>query len=842
MTKKMELREYVRKHFPMQCGVYLMKDAGGRIRYVGKATALRTRVLSYFRGEEAKVVALMNAVVQIEYVITNTTFEALLLECNLIKQWHPKYNIDLKDGKSYPVVRVTNEKYPRIFRTRTMVKDGSVYFGPYINTTNLHSLLEEILRLYPLRKCRGAVRERARPCLHYHIGRCAAPCANKISHRDYMERVQKISAILEGKTADITTYLHNNIKKAIEQQRFEKAGSFRDALLAIKMLKEEQHIIDFDTHSVDYFGYTKRGQDAVITIFKTREGKVIATENYHLQNVIALDEQVAQVIIQYYERAHYIPQRLVVSHPQLAQELNEYFGHYVREGAGGAGGGAVGAGSGTDSVGGAGGAVSGTGDSTGADGTDSAGSGTGSAAVGGTDGAGGGTAGGTDGAGDTHGSIGGARRLAGSTDGVGNSTGSAVGGTGGAGGGTAGGTDGAGDTHGSIGGARRLAGSTDGAGGSAVGSNDIANSVMPDDTGDSNAAASVTHRTPVTSSAPVSGSKKQRRESSTTPVLQVHQVENPKEKMLMGLVLKNAEAALVTASTTHAFTEALEELQKILGLAQLPEYIEGFDIAHVGGRHTVASMVAFQNGKMVKERYRRYRIRSLQGKIDDFEAMREVTARRYSRVLNENAALPQLIVVDGGLGQVHAVWGVLRALGLVRDNASSTADTPHTPADIGKAPKKPAQTQESARTQESAQTQEQEQESTYAHAPRTHGQPFLIGIAKQNEEIYLPHRSDPLILPRRSVALRLLQSIRDEAHRFATNYRAAEQKKEVQHTTLRSIPGIGPQREAALYHRYDSLADMAAAAIPEFASVLKMSVARATAAQAALRALVSSAK
>lgn len=596
-----------------------MKNQRRSIIYIGKATNLRTRVRSYFHDDQAvKTRALMNRVAHIEYIMTNSVYEALLLECNLIKQWHPKYNIELKDGKSYPILRITAERYPRVFKTHTIVKDGSQYFGPYINAGNLSKLLDEILRVYPLRKCRGPVRPRPHPCLHYHIGRCSAACAGKTSHAEYMERIRSITAILAGDTARITEHLHMRIVAAVKERQFEKAGVFRDALMAIKIIEEGQHIIDFKNESIDYFGHATHSGKAIISIFKTRKGKLIATENYRIEDVVDVDEQAAQIIIQYYEKAHQTPEQLVISTAYLNDELGRYF----------------------------------------------------------------------------------------------------------------------------------------------------------------------------------------RQEHNRT--LQVRQAETERDRGLMRLVLKNARAALLSGRgiltgtrsgdggghgeydfADRPFAAALDELQQTLELPEPPTHIEGFDIAHVGGRHTVAGMVVCRAGTMANSEYRRYRIGSLaDGQVDDFEAMREVVARRYTRLLNENRPLPQLILVDGGIGQVRAAWEILKTL------------------HIGTTP--------------------------------------IVGIAKKNEELYVPHQSQPLILPRRSPALRLLQAVRDEAHRFATTYRAAQQRKEITQTALQSIAGIGARREALLYQRYDSLADMVAVSDEELATILKMGVDRAREVKAALHRLAKS--
>ena len=202
---------------PNAPGVYFFKDRSAAIIYVGKAKDLRKRVLSYFgRRQDAKTQALIHHARDIAYIVTESEHEALLLEINLIKQWRPRFNFDLKDDKSYPLIRITAEEYPRVFKTRRVVQDGSHYFGPYVHGAQLDRYLDLVERLYPLRKCRGPIKRREHPCLYFHIGRCSSPCSGKIDHERYMRHIAAIKQLLNGETGPLKEQLHQQIKEELE--------------------------------------------------------------------------------------------------------------------------------------------------------------------------------------------------------------------------------------------------------------------------------------------------------------------------------------------------------------------------------------------------------------------------------------------------------------------------------------------------------------------------------------------------------------------------------------------------------------------------------------------------
>ena len=208
--------------------------------YVGKAKNLHNRLSSYFSGrKDIKTRMLISHAASIEYITTNNEYEAFLLENNLIKKYTPRYNIDLKDGKSYPVLRITNEKFPRIFKTRRIVQDGSTYFGPFPDAAALDTFIEAIYEIYPLRHCR-TFREKTSPCLYYHIGKCKAPCCKKIEESAYNEFIEEISQILENKGEYTSQKITQEMKKAAAALNFEKAARLRDGLKALSVLQKDR--------------------------------------------------------------------------------------------------------------------------------------------------------------------------------------------------------------------------------------------------------------------------------------------------------------------------------------------------------------------------------------------------------------------------------------------------------------------------------------------------------------------------------------------------------------------------------------------------------------------------
>ncbi len=561
-------------HFPGEPGVYLMKSVRDTILYVGKANNLRSRVRSYFaKDKDIKTTVLMRKVDRIEYIVCRSEYEALLLENNLIKEHRPRYNINLKDGKTYPVIRITNEEYPRVFRTRHIVEDGSSYFGPYANVYHIDRYLEVIEKLFPLRKCRGPIRKRDHPCLYYHIGRCAAVCAGMTGREEYGRRIEGIRKLLSGQTDGLIADLERDMQAAVAELKFEQAADIRDTIAAIRGTQEEQQVVDFDPDVRDYLGLFQRDGLVSMNIFHMRGGRLLGTELFHSDVYGEPDDFIPQFLIQYYTAARLVPDKLIIGTERaVVDAISTDLAHFFREELG--------------------------------------------------------------------------------------------------------------------------------------------------------------------------------------ETVEILPPESSRDASVTNLAAENARRDLEKRVREQSNIPGLEELQKVLGLPRLPLRIEGFDIAHVGGTHPVASAVSFLNGRPDKSNYRRFHMRTLQGGIDDFAAMREVAARRYTRLINEQLPLPDLILIDGGKGQVSSVVQVLDALEL---------DIP------------------------------------------------VVGLAKREEELFLPGRSDAIRLPEGSEPLRILQAVRDEAHRFATTFRAGLQSGDLTLGTLESVRGIGPARSRRLLERFKSLEAIAAA-------------------------------
>ena len=567
------------KTLPEKPGVYIMKDATGKIIYVGKAIILKNRVRQYFQKNKnhgAKVKAMVAKIADFETIVTASEVEALILECNLIKKHRPRYNICLKDDKSYPYLKLTlAEKFPRVFVARRVEKDGSKYFGPYTNSFAVKASLELLRKLFPLRTCKKFP---ARPCLEFQIGRCLAPCVNKISAENYSALVKAVEKFLEGHTAEVEKDLQAKMTAAAESLNFELAAKLRNVLLAVKKISEKQKIVT-DAGNLDVVGLARLNSEVCAQIFFIRDGKVTGRESFLLSG--AADESdenaVVEFLKQYYSSTKIAAEEIVLP-VELAVDDLKILSEWLK----------------------------------------------------------------------------------------------------------------------------------------------------------------------VKITAHKRGVKFSLVEMAT---------ENAKkflEEKVARADFKNAQ-----------IVDALIELQKYLNLPKLPRRMECFDISHFQGAETVASMVVFENGAPDKKSYRRFKIRSTEGKPDDFQSMREVTERRYSK--GEN--LPDLIVIDGGIGQLNSALEVIRFFG--------------------------------------------------------HQVP-VVGLAKQFELIFVEGKSEPVELPRDSQALFLMQRIRDEAHRFAINYHRKLRRKRNLKSELDNISGIGEKRRADLFKKFGSIQKIKLATLDELLTVPSM--------------------
>ncbi|MCF7939961.1 MAG: excinuclease ABC subunit UvrC [Spirochaetales bacterium] len=560
--------------FPHSPGVYLMKNVKGTIIYIGKAKDLKKRVSSYFTGTPTvKTRVLVSKIDSIEYIVTGNEYEALLLENNLIKENSPRYNINLKDGKSYPAIRITNEEFPRIFRTRRIVQDGSRYFGPYTDVGNIDIYLELIEKLFPLRKCRGPLKKREHPCLYYHIGRCASPCTGKINREEYRLHVEQAKKLLSGETEGLLRDLDEKMNRAASGLNFEKAAEIRDTLEAIRTVGNRQEVVDFNMEKRDYVAMARRESLYSFAVFQMRSGKMLGRDLYRAESFGSDEDAFAQFFFQYYKDPEALPDVIYTISLADKELLRRFF----------------------------------------------------------------------------------------------------------------------------------------------------------------------------------------REEFKADVDLQVP--EEGRHSRILRMAAENAGQDVDRRLKAVANIPGLEELKQVLNLKKLPRRIEGFDIAQLSGKYPVASLVSFYNGNPDKKNYRRFHIKSLNGKIDDYEAIREAVARRYTRVLNEKLEKPDLLVIDGGRGQLNAALGVLDTLGI--------RDIP------------------------------------------------VIALAKQFEEIYTPDRVEPIRLPDGAEGPRVAQAVRDETHRIATTFNKSLRRRDINLPSLEGIPGIGPTRARALLEAFGSIESIREATVSQ---------------------------
>ncbi len=574
-----ELKESV-AFFPNKPGVYIMKNRDKKVIYIGKAKDLKKRVGSYFsKRKDVKTELLLRKVQSIEPIITGTEYEALLLENTLIKEHQPHYNINLKDGKTYPVIRITNEEYPRVFRTRRFIQDGSLYFGPYPDIGRIDLYLELIEKLFPLRKCKGKVKKRENPCLYYHIGRCAAPCAGRTGREEYVDHVEKVKKLLSGETDEIIGELKESMEEASRRREYERAARYRDVIEAIITVTSKQYVVDFNLEKRDYIGFALKDHLCTFSVFQMRGGKLIGRDVFRTELHGAEEEALAQFIQQYYSDVHSPPTQIYVQIPVDRAPLLQFFKDKL-------------------------------------------------------------------------------------------------------------------DVNADI----------------------------------------------------------------TVPAEGLH-------RSIMNMVTENSLQDLEKRAHRKQIEKTLRVLKQELSLPGPPRRIEGFDISQLSGKYPVASMVSFVDAHPDKKNYRHFHMKSLRGAIDDYEAMREVVARRYTRVINENMPKPDLILIDGGRGQVRAAYEILETLAM--------HDIP------------------------------------------------VFGLAKQNEELF-PVEGEPIRLEPGSQTLRLLQHVRDESHRFATGFNKQLRQKDVSFSRLEQIRGIGRERSRKLLKEFGTIANIVRSTPAEIASRCKI--------------------
>lgn len=582
---------------PESPGVYLFKDAGGQVLYVGKARSLRSRVRSYFLESSwvnAKTGSLAREIADMETILVGNEREALALEHNLIKEYRPKFNVVLRDDKTYPYLKFTAaEKYPRVYFTRRVKKDGSLYFGPYFPAGLARRILHFIHKRFLVPSCTvDLTRSHPRPCLQYYIKRCLGPCvAGLTTDERYAEAARDVRLFLEGRRHDLMKSLEARMMTAAEKEQFEEAAAYRDLLRTLQDIEERQRIASAQGDDTDVLAYYAEPPLVAVNLFHLRGGRVVDRREFYWEDLEELDPQefVPSLLKQLYWEADYLPKAIHVpvdfeDRELLEETLAERAGHKV----------------------------------------------------------------------------------------------------------------------------------------------------------------------------------------------EIFTPQRGNKRSFLDLVESNAKHSFeqrfrVLKPTSRAIGEAL---QNALNLPEEPKRIESFDISHIQGTDTVASMIVWENGRMRKSDYRKFIIRGDEGgngvplsKNDDFLSMREAVTRRYRRLQEEKKPLPSLILIDGGIGQLHAAAQALDSLQIVNQS--------------------------------------------------------LASIAKKEEILYVFGQEDePIVLEHHSPVLHLIQQIRDETHRFAVTFhrqrRAARQTK----SALDGIPGVGPRTAQKLLLEFGSVANVRRADVEKLSKVI----------------------
>ena len=558
------------KIIPHSPGCYQFLDEKGKVIYVGKAKDLKRRVSSYFNKyqENPKTRVLVKNIRQIKYIVVNSEEESFLLENNLIKQLKPRYNVMLKDDKTYPSIVVKNEYFPRVYKTRNIVRDGSKYFGPYTSVMSVNTLIDIFRKVYNVRTCRlnltpeNIAAGKFKVCLEYHIKRCQGPCEGYQSLEEYNKNIEEIVEILKGNVSIVEKQLQSKMQQYAQELRFEEAQALKEKYLLIQNFREKSQVVSNLNYNLDVFGYDEDENSAFINYLHVVNGAVVQAYTFEYRK--KLDET----------REELLGLGIV--------EMRQRFGSESKE---------------------------------------------------------------------------------------------------------------------------------------------IIVPFLPDLT-----------LSNVEFTIPQRGDKKKLLELSDKNVKQYKLDKLKKAEML---------------NPDQRATRILTTVQKDLHLKEIPWHIECFDNSNIQGTNPVASCVVFKKAKPSKKDYRHFNVKTVVGP-DDFASMREIVERRYSRALNEGSPLPQLIVIDGGKGQLHAAVDSLQKIGL-------------------------------------------------------YGKIAVIGIAKRLEEIYFPEDPIPLYLDKNSETLKLIQQLRDEAHRFGITFHRQKRSKSQLTSEFDNIKGIGTETRKKLLTHFKSI-------------------------------------
>lgn len=558
-------------NLPDSPGVYQFFDINGILIYIGKAKNLKKRVSSYFHQsayESAKLRVLVSKICDIKFIVVDSESDALLLENILIKKHKPRYNVLLKDDKTYPWIVIKNEPFPRVYKTRKYIDDGSSYFGPYTSGRLVFELLDLIRKLYPVRTCSlnlttaNILAKKFKPCLEYHIGNCLAPCIGMQSHQSYLQNIDSIKRILQGNLSEIKNHLKAEMVKYSNQYKYEEAQLIKEKIDILTNFQSKTTIVNPKYKDIEVFTILTRHNIVGVNFIRINKGQVVQSYNLHLKSFVneSLPELFSSAIAEIRQRLKANSTRILVN-------------------------------------------------------------------------------------------------------------------------------------------------------------------IMPEFTING-----------VSFSVPQRGDRKKFVELSLRNL-----------EIFLDDLYKNEAAK----SPVLAVDSILTKIKDDLNLSNLPVHMECFDNSNIQGSNPVASCVVFKNAKPSKKDYRHYNIKTVQGP-DDFASMKEVVYRRYSRMLSEGETLPQLIVIDGGKGQLNAAMESIVELGIQN---------------------------------------------------RVH----LIGIAKRLEEIFVPGDPVPVYLDKRSETLRIIQQIRNEAHRFGIKFHRNKRSNSAFESSLEQIEGIGPKTIQLLFTRYLSL-------------------------------------
>jgi len=556
------------KNIPEKPGIYQYFDKNNKIIYIGKAKNLKKRVSSYFTKNHShgKIKVLVSQIRDIKYTVVETETDALLLENNLIKKYSPKYNVMLKDDKTYPWIVIKNESFPRVFLTRHYIQDGATYFGPYTSVKLARSFIQLFHKLFFLRTCKHSLTpeniKKFKVCLEYHIKRCKAPCVGYQDETEYQTYIDQVKHILKGNIRQVAKYLENLMQEYAQNLAFEKAQEIKEKLDFIKRFQAKSTIVNPSIHNVDVCSIISDEKNGYINYLRIMDGAIIQTHSIRIRK--KLDETDGEL--------------LAIGITEMRQRFK------------------------SNTV-------------------------------------------------------------------------------------------------------------------------EMITPFIPDFKHDE-----------IHFTVPKIGDKKK----------------------LLDLSLRNARYLKMDYDKQQAAIKGknrqkiiLEQLQKDLKLPQLPIHIECFDNSNIQGTNPVASCVVFKNGKPSKNDYRKFNIKTVEG-ANDFASMEEVVFRRYRRLLEEHKSLPQLIVIDGGKGQLSAALKSIKKLEISHKIT-------------------------------------------------------IIGIAKKLEEIYFPGHSLPLYLDKKSSSLRLIQQIRDEAHRFGISFHRDKRSKSATKSVLDNIKGIGPKTKLLLLSHFKDI-------------------------------------